>query len=344
MSTKALPVLVLSSLVFGATPPIAAQDTSSRPSFDLLGSYTTGLADVAGETSAGETAALKYGRLYVTNALDVSLDIVNVLKPQEPRLFKRVYLNEYGSKVNSVDVSFLNLVAVAVEGKDKKTDAGEIVLVTPCGTVLRVVEVGALPDMVTFTPDGKTLLVANEGEPDCYGAGCTDPQGTVSVITVLPWLPARPVKTVSFDRVALPDGVRIFGPGASPAQDLEPEYIRLSSDSATAYVMLQENNAIALHGAKIYAFVQSPLRNPVTLTNGALDLLKNIRIDEFDPATLAARQFLYVMSQPALIPATADTRADTRADKIGDAVALTGRGQCQAGGKGPASGSWWHGV
>ena len=76
----------------------------------------------------------------------------------------------------------------------------------------------------------------------------------MSGITVLPWLPARPVSTVSFDGVALSADVRIFGPGASPAQDLEPEYIRLSSDSATAYVMLQENNAIALHGAKIYAF------------------------------------------------------------------------------------------
>ena len=119
-STKTLPVLVVTSLVFGATPPIAAQDTSARPSFDLLGSYTTGLADVAGETSAGETAALEYGRLYVTNARDVSFDIFDALKSKEPRLFKRVDLRQYGSKVDSVDVSILNLVAVADEGKDTK--------------------------------------------------------------------------------------------------------------------------------------------------------------------------------------------------------------------------------
>ena len=40
-------------------------------------------------------------------------------------------------------------------------------------------------------------------------------------------------------------GVRIFGPGATVAQDLEPEYITVSADSQTAYVTLQENNAVA---------------------------------------------------------------------------------------------------
>lgn len=41
-------------------------------------------------------------------------------------------------------------------------------------------------------------------------------------------------------------GVRIYGPNATVAQDLEPEYITLSSDNRTAYVTLQENNAIAV--------------------------------------------------------------------------------------------------
>ena len=43
----------------------------------------------------------------------------------------------------------------------------------------------------------------------------------------------------------LAKGVRIFGPNASVAQDLEPEYITISADSKTAWVTLQENNAIA---------------------------------------------------------------------------------------------------
>ncbi|MEY2734220.1 MAG: hypothetical protein RL340_1279, partial [Gemmatimonadota bacterium] len=40
-------------------------------------------------------------------------------------------------------------------------------------------------------------------------------------------------------------GVRIYGPGATVAKDLEPEYIAVSENGATAWVTLQENNAIA---------------------------------------------------------------------------------------------------
>jgi len=41
-------------------------------------------------------------------------------------------------------------------------------------------------------------------------------------------------------------GVRIFGPNASVAQDMEPEYIAISADGTTAVATLQENNAVAV--------------------------------------------------------------------------------------------------
>jgi hypothetical protein len=41
-------------------------------------------------------------------------------------------------------------------------------------------------------------------------------------------------------------GVRIYGPNATVAQDLEPEYITVDSDSKFAYVSMQENNAVAV--------------------------------------------------------------------------------------------------
>jgi hypothetical protein len=100
--------------------------------------------------------------------------------------------------------------------------------------------------------------VANEGEPNSYGQpDSVDPEGSVSIIEVSGLSPTattltRTVHTAGFTsfnaqidtlRAA---GVRIYGPGASVAQDLEPEYIVVSSDNKTAYVTLQENNAVAI--------------------------------------------------------------------------------------------------
>lgn len=72
-----------------------------------------------------------------------------------------------------------------------------------------------------------------------------DPEGSVSIVDVSPLRQQLPVQTVSFANVVIPEGVRIFGPNATPAQDLEPEYITISKDGGTAWVTLQENNAIA---------------------------------------------------------------------------------------------------
>jgi hypothetical protein len=116
---------------------------------------------------------------------------------------------------------------------------------------LAVVEVGALPDMVVFTPNGRHLLVANEGEPnDDY---TIDPEGTVSIIDLERTrgkqafqLSVRTVTFTRFNDAVLDPGIRIFGPGATVAQDLEPEYITVSDDSRIAWVTCQEANAIAI--------------------------------------------------------------------------------------------------
>ena len=152
----------------------AAQSASVNAlGLEVLGSYATGLADIDEEMTAAEVVAVRGERMYVVNASDVSVDIVDIEDPASPRLVKRVDLSGYGAGINSVDVSAHNLVAVALEADDK-TDPGTIAFLTPAGKVIRTARVGALPDMVTFTPDGRKLLVANEGEPDCYGEGCTD--------------------------------------------------------------------------------------------------------------------------------------------------------------------------
>ncbi len=56
----------------------------------------------------------------------------------------------------------------------------------------------------------------------------------------------RTADFTAFNDTMLEPSVRIFGPSATVAQDLEPEYIAVSDDSKTAWVTLQENNAIGL--------------------------------------------------------------------------------------------------
>ncbi|MBL0183035.1 MAG: hypothetical protein IPP96_12365 [Chitinophagaceae bacterium] len=120
------------------------------------------------------------------------------------------------------------------------------------GAVQKSVEVGYLPDMVTFTSDGKKLLTANEAEPNGYNLPDSfDPEGSVSIVDLSAGMNNITVQNASFSsfngqiaalRAA---GVRIYGPNATVAQDLEPEYIAISPDGTTAWVTLQENNAFA---------------------------------------------------------------------------------------------------
>jgi hypothetical protein len=102
----------------------------------------------------------------VTNSTGSTLDVVDVSDPAAPALLERVPLP--GSP-NSVDVQG-DLVAVAVEA-DPKTDRGSVVFLSRAGDILATVPVGALPDMITFTDDGRFLLVANKGEPSGYAGG-----------------------------------------------------------------------------------------------------------------------------------------------------------------------------
>lgn len=222
--------------------------TLAAPGFELAGSYNTGLASGDGDLTSGETSAVSGNRLFVTNASDVSLDIVDITNPAAPVFLERVDLSAYGASVTSVAASRDGLVAVVLDAEDK-VKRGRLVLLNRQGDVRGMRVVGPLPDMVTFTPDGTRLLVANEGEPDCYGPGCTDPYGSVSVIDVnVSKRRLGAVKKIGFGGTTpddLPTGVRIFGPGATVARDLEPEYIAVSDDGSRAWVTLQENNAVA---------------------------------------------------------------------------------------------------
>jgi DNA-binding beta-propeller fold protein YncE len=127
------------------------------------------------------------------------------------------------------------------------------------------VTVGALPDMVIWTPDGTRLLTANEAERGPVvtpPAARIDPVGSVSIIQFNATSPsASTVSTADFSGFTATQlqaaGVRLdLRDGRTPQQDLEPEYIAIAKDGKTAYVTLQENNAIGVLDLQTNTFTQ----------------------------------------------------------------------------------------
>lgn len=178
-------------------------------------------------------------RAYVTLGDRPAIAIVDLKEPTNPVVISTIDLSDVGSAVNSV-ACFDGLVAVAVEAH-VSTDNGTVVFLDSDGERIRQVRVGAMPDMVTFSPDGTYLVSANEGEPN---ADLTiDPQGSVSIIdvrnnyreTTVMLGSSRPVSSVTWFTL----------PSRLPGEMIEPEYIAVSPDSKHAFVMCQENNAIA---------------------------------------------------------------------------------------------------
>ena len=204
-----------------------------------LGPYNSGAAEIA---SFDPTTK----RVFVTNSHDRSVDVISLIKPDSPKLDFSINLTQYGA-INSVAVKN-TMVAIAVSAK-RPQDNGLILLFSTGGEMLNKFTVGPMPDMVTFSADGKYLLSANEGEPNADYS--IDPEGSISIIELQKDLKALSQESVQtadfkqFNRDNIDPNIRIFGKNASVAQDLEPEYISISPDSTTAWVSLQENNALA---------------------------------------------------------------------------------------------------
>ena len=201
-----------------------------------------------GGEGAAEISAYDPGtqRLFVvSNDGDSRIDVVDLHDPTNLTLLETIDITPYGGGANSVAVSEGRL-AVAVEADPAQQPGAVVFFNTASLEVVQQVTVGALPDMVTFSPDGAYLLSANEGEPsDEYEV---DPLGTVSIIDVNDHYAVTTLDFSTFEhqRASLAaGGFRVFGPQASLAEDVEPEFVAISDDSRYAWVSLQENNGLA---------------------------------------------------------------------------------------------------
>lgn len=246
----------------------------SNPINGTLGAYETAGVYILDDDTTVPVAADVLDIQYITSYLVDAAGSAEIVAhdPVSERLF---VLNSTGQKLEIIDFSDINAIStinsidlssfgdptsvaynngIVAVGISKGTlEDGVIVFSDIDGANQSFIVAGNLPDMVAFTPDGTKILVANEGQPnDDYSV---DPEGSISVIDVTGGLGnilqanVTDLNFNSFDTqlaTLRTNGVRVFGPGASVSQDMEPEFITFSGDSQTAYVTLQENNAVAV--------------------------------------------------------------------------------------------------
>jgi hypothetical protein len=201
-------------------------------------------------------------RMYLVNGALGSLDIVDARGLRSGSftslgLFRRINISAMGDTqgfvygdLTSVAIGVKNkLIALAVQHRDYAAP-GYIVLLDYEGAYLRHYGAGVQPDMICFSGDERYILTADEGEPrEGYGGAAIDPPGSVTILD----LSTNALKTVGFDsfdeagaRTALIEKGVILGAGARPSLDFEPEYIAVGDDNRSAWVSLQEANAIAV--------------------------------------------------------------------------------------------------
>ena len=234
-----------------------ANTAATTISLSLLGRYETGVFDESAAEIVDYDPATRM--TFVVNANSGQIDVIDASSPSTPTLSMTLDVaadvtgtlgmnaSDLGA-ANSVAVSNATL-AVAIEAANKQAN-GYIAFYQTDGTFLSAVEAGALPDMVTFTPDGNKVLVANEGEPN--GDYSIDPEGSITIVDISAGAGSVTAANVTqldftaFNSGGLTGPVRISSKAASVAADLEPEYVGVSADSKTAYVILQENNAMAV--------------------------------------------------------------------------------------------------
>jgi hypothetical protein len=212
--------------------------------------------------------------MLVTNGARNQVEVWSLADPAAPSFVRAVAMDPYGISVQSVAAHKGRAVAVVAGARSSSVTAPTVLdpglavfFDIAAGTVLATVGTGALPDAVTWSDDGRTVVIANEGEPRCV-TGPTrtptsdpmlaeNPEGSITIVDLGDngggndsrnfRAIARQVGFAGFNgRMAelQAAGVRVgTWPGSTVAQDLEPEYPTISGK--TAYVTLQENNAIA---------------------------------------------------------------------------------------------------
>ncbi len=233
------------------------EDDAPVPTLELTATVFAGFVGEGGENAA-EVVAHEDGLLFVTNGAEDRIDIFD-LSAVESTL-PPIALGDLPGYDDVQSVAVENgVVAVAISRAIDETtnlsQAGFVALFDTGGSLLTTIDVGNLPDQLTFNADGSLLLVANEGqfnEDDIDEGQLDDPEGSVAVIEIA----EDPANSALLSLVGFTQfngqedalraaGVRIKA-DTNAANDFEPEFIAVSPDGTTAFATLQENNAVAV--------------------------------------------------------------------------------------------------
>jgi hypothetical protein len=249
--------------LFGSTLSAGALAGPQTVSFDLLWTHEHETAGQFSEIPAFDP---------LTNTVWVAGVIgVDVLDATTGELVQHIDVTAHGF-VNSVAIHD-GLAAFAVESASTPPTSttpaqgdrrlpGKVLFYdtatrTPSSGVSEI-GVGSLPDMLTFTHDGSRLLVANEGTPNqsvdqpyLLGVNDVDPPGTVSIID----METRTLLT-NAGLAGVPTSGTRLRPASLVGMDYEPEYIAVGPTGQTAYVTLQEGNAIGVLDLQGNVFTQ----------------------------------------------------------------------------------------
>jgi hypothetical protein len=241
--------------------------------------------------------------LYIANSIAGKLDIVNFANPAAPVAISSINITTYGG-INSI-VAYDSIIACAIESVPAQNN-GKVVFFDYNGNYINQVEVGAMPDMITFDRNYTKLLTANEGEPDATYAN--DPVGSVSIIDLTPGYSALTnanVTNVGFtayngQEVALrAQGIRVFSSSTSVAQDIGPRSIarpRLSPNSSRNHL---RNRSLALRfsGSSSSSDIMDMIE-VITETSGRPNAPANIPVIPKVPKNLVAAVTLTSLSAP----------------------------------------------
>lgn len=187
------------------------------------------------------------------------INVIDVSNVESPKIIYHKMMGDF----DPTDVEFCGDHVFVTLDNNQDRERGRLVVFkkfdptySTMETVINIT-VGPLPDMLLPTTDCKTIVIALEGEAFARNGTLVDPEGGVGLLK----FKDRNISPSNYTYKRLnftyfndrwndlsKSGVRFIYKERNNrfSQDLEPEYITFSKDEKTAYICLQENNAIAV--------------------------------------------------------------------------------------------------